>query len=84
MSRFTTKDFHWYGPKRLFVSEASKLGYAPNQHPEDSITVKSEQTGREVRFVAHDLIEDPEGDLIAWVFRPEDQSVKCELHILND
>lgn len=80
---FSTSQFLWDGTNRLFVAEASQLGFAPGETPPDPITVQSAASGQTVTFHAYDVLGDErQGELYAWAYKTD--GIDCELHILND
>lgn len=81
----STSQFLYDRPSRRFIAEASDLGYFVGNDPPDTIQIQSATTGRAVTFNAWAVIaDDSEGELTAWVYKPADKSVLCEVHIIND
>lgn len=81
----STSQFLYDRPSRRFIAEASTLGYTAGENPPDTIQIQSAATGRYATFNAWAVIaDDSEGELTAWVYKPADKSVQCEVHIIND
>lgn len=84
----STKDFDFEPASRTLSAEASTiLGRHPEENLGTYVTIKSEHTGKVIKFRFQHAIKDEEGDIVSWLYKPaqgEDANPNLKVVIYND